>query len=151
VRRSGIISPKLEGSSNGVTKSPQVSDDHGQVAAYSGHVFKQNESWPDNPNNVCCGWPHVAFVVCSFLLSCNTEGLAGESCGKHINHSRIACGVPFTNECSDIAKDWRVVEDAVLDPLREDFLAVPVPFDVADMPESEEHGAEHPAACSCEE
>jgi hypothetical protein len=146
-----VVTPKDEGSANGVTKSPQVSDDHGQVLAYSGHVFKQNESRPDNPNNVCCRWPHVSFVVNAFSFAGDAERLTGESCGNDINHSRIACGVPFTNECSDIAEDRGFVKDSVDDSLSDDSLTIAVPFDISAMFPSKQCCSKYAASCSCEE
>jgi len=148
VRRPKISSPKDEGSANGVTKSPQVSDDHGQVLAYSWHVFKQNESRPDNPNNVCCRWPHVSFVINSFSLSGDAEGLTGKSCGNDINHSRIACGVPVTDECFDIAEDRGGGEDSVTDSGGKDSLAVVIPLDIPDGSETKEHRSKKSTACT---
>tara|TARA_R110001583_G_C5599073_1_gene404367 strand:+ start:861 stop:1136 length:276 start_codon:yes stop_codon:yes gene_type:complete len=77
--------------------------------------------------------PHVSAIVCSGLLSCNGEGLTGESACNDINHSLIAFGVPFTEECSDIAEYWRVVEDAIVDSLSDNALTVIIELDIPTM------------------
>ena len=64
------------------------------------------------------------------LLSGKGKGLAGESPCDDINHSLIRCGVPFTNECSDIAKDGSDGQDSIEDALADDSLAVIVVFGV---------------------
>jgi len=58
--------------------------------------------------------------------------LTWESPRDDINHSLIACGVPVTDECADIGEDWGFVEEAVFDPLRDDFLAVFINFDISE-------------------
>jgi hypothetical protein len=72
------------------------------------------------------------------LLSGDREGLAGESGCNDINHSRIACGVPVTDECFDIAEDRSVVEDSIFDSGGNDPLAVVIDFDVSNVFESEQ-------------
>jgi hypothetical protein len=95
-------------------------------------ILQQHESRSYDANDCRRCRPHVSVVVRSSLPPGNAERLAWESCADDINHTRIACGVPVTDECADIGEDGRGVETAVFDPLRDDFLAVVVPFDVTD-------------------
>ena len=135
---------------NVVPTSAQVSDNHGQVAADSGHIFQQNESGADNPDNIGCCGPHVPFVIGMFTLSGDAERLTGKPRGKDINHSRIAFGVPVTDECFDIAEDGGVMQDPVTDSGGKDSLAIIIPFDISDRPESEKHGSKYAPPRACE-
>jgi len=76
--------------------------------------------------------PLVPFVVLAFLLSCNAEWLAGKACRNHVDKALVLFTCTGLDEVVNVSKDWGFVEEAVLDSLREDFLAVLVPFDVAD-------------------
>jgi len=75
--------------------------------------------------------PQVPLVVGPLLFAGDGEWLAWGAGCKDINHSRIACGVPLIDECSDIAEDGGVVEDAVCDSLFDDSLTVCVDLDIA--------------------
>ena len=96
----------------------------------------------------CRRGPHVPFVVGSLLLSGDTERLAGETGGNDINHSRIACGVPVTDECFDIAEDRGGGEDSVTDSGGKDSLAVVIPLDIPDGSETKEHRSKKSTACT---
>jgi hypothetical protein len=61
-----------EGPFDGVPSSSQVSDDHGQVEAYPGHIFKQDVSGTDFLDDTVRLGPKVALVI-------NSEALPGET------------------------------------------------------------------------
>jgi hypothetical protein len=73
-------------------------------------VFQERESRSNQANDLKGGWPHVSWVVCGCLLSSDRERLAREATGYDVNHALIYAGVPFRDECSDIAVDWCVIE-----------------------------------------
>jgi len=146
VRRPNVVSPKLQRSSNFIPKSAQVFDNHGQIAADSGHIFKQYESGLNNSNDCCCGRPLVAFIAPPLAFSGNAEWLAWEAGGKDVNQSRIDCGIPITDECFDIAEDRCIGQDTITDSGGEDSLAIIVPFNISDGMESKEHRSEKSAA-----
>jgi len=86
---------------------------------------------PHNSDSLNCLGPHVSGVVLPSLLSLEAEGLAWESSSDCINHSLIACGVPVTDECSDIGEDRRSVNEAVFLALSDKFLAVFFDLDIS--------------------
>jgi len=72
-------------------------------------------------------------VVGSGSLACDGKGLAGESARHDINQSLICVGVPVTDECSDIAEDWGIVQNPIGNAGRYHPLAVVVYFHVPNM------------------
>jgi hypothetical protein len=111
-----------------------------QVSEYSSSVLVSKQTWDVLQIRVSrsycakdgkCFGPHVSAVVSSRLFPGNGEGLTGESACNDINHSLIAFGVPFTEECSDIAEYWRVVEDAIVDSGPDDPLTVLTELDIS--------------------
>src|SRR5688572_2805069 len=73
-----------------------------------GRVFPKHESWANQ------GYHSNSLRSQAFRLTPMSEGiavsLAGVSKGNDVNQSRIACGVPLIDECTDIAEDGRAVE-----------------------------------------
>jgi hypothetical protein len=76
--------------------------------------------------------PLIPVVVLAFFLSCNAEWLAGKACRNHVNISLVFFSGTGLDEVVNIPEDRRFIEDAVLDPLREDLLAEFVPLDISD-------------------
>jgi hypothetical protein len=76
--------------------------------------------------------PQVPVIVRPLALPRTTEGLAGEPRCDDINHALICPGVPAMDECSDIAEYRGFLEKPVLDPLRDNPLAVSVIFHIPD-------------------
>ena len=76
--------------------------------------------------------PLVPFVVLSFFLACNREWLAGKPCRNHVDKALVLFRGTGLDEMVNVSEDWGFVEEAVFDPLREDFLAVFIEFNVAD-------------------
>jgi hypothetical protein len=86
--------------------------------------------------------PLVPFVVLASFLSCNAEWLAGKACRNHIDKSLVLSSCTGLDEDVNVSEDWGFIEEAVLDSLREDFLAVLVPFDISHGLPTENLGAE---------
>jgi len=76
--------------------------------------------------------PLVPFVVLASLLACNAEWLAGKACRNHVDKARVFFRCTGLDEVVNVSEDWGFIEEAVLDSLREDFLAVVIEFNVAD-------------------
>jgi len=76
--------------------------------------------------------PLVPFVVLASLLACNAEWLAGKACRNHVDKARVFFTCTGLDELVNVSKDGGFVEEAVFNPLREDFLAVVIEFNVAD-------------------
>ncbi|MFA5187091.1 MAG: hypothetical protein WC551_11465 [Patescibacteria group bacterium] len=100
------------------------------------YVFQECEAWSYDAKDFEGGRPHVAGVIGPGPLSGDGKGLARESGGNDINHSLIACGVPFTDESPDIAEDGGSIEVAVLDSLNNDPLAIRFKFNISHRPPS---------------
>jgi hypothetical protein len=113
-------------------------------------IFEKNESWTYDTDTLDGFGPKVSVIVCTFSLSCNAEGLAREACCDDINQSRISCGVPVTNECTDVAENRGVVEISIPDAGGDDLLAVSVDFNVSNMVPSEKLGCEKASSGSSE-
>jgi hypothetical protein len=114
-------------------------------------VLQEAESGLYDTNALDGGWPHIALVIGSSALSGDGEGLTGESGGNDINHASISSGVALIEECSDIAKDWSIIEKPVCNPGLEHPLAVGVPLDIAEAaPPEEVLGCEESAPGACE-
>jgi hypothetical protein len=84
--------------------------------------------------------PFVVLALFDFLLSCNAEWLAGKACRNHIDIALVFFSCTGLNEVVNVSKDGGFVEDAVFNPLREDFLAVGVVFDIAYRPPAQQLG-----------
>jgi hypothetical protein len=106
------------------------------VSKQAWDVFQERESRSYDAKALDSFGPHISGVVSSFLFSGDAKRLAGESCCNDINQSLIFCGVPFTDECSDIAEDRGVVEYSVFNSLDDNFLAVVFFFDISNVPPS---------------
>lgn len=80
-------------------------------------------------NNISERGPHVARIVVGLALARLGERLAGEAPSHHVNQPRILAGVE-PGEVSDVPKDRRGLEAAVLDPGKEGLLGVGVKLDI---------------------
>ena len=58
--------------------------------------------------------------------------MARETCSKYVDKALVLVSCTGLDEVVNVSKDWGLVEEAVFDALGEDFLAVFVPFDIAD-------------------
>jgi hypothetical protein len=105
--------------------SPKV-----RVKRESEYVFQEHELRSNKANALVRLRPEVAVVFRAFSTACNTKGLAGEATCKHVNHTSMCFGVPFTVECTDIAVDGGLVEEAVGNALRDNFLAELIFLDI---------------------
>jgi hypothetical protein len=112
----------------------------GQVSENGSKVFVSKEAWNvlqqdvagSHLANALQGFrPEVPVVPVPLALPGDGKGLAGEARREDVNHALIASGVPVTEECADIAEDRGFFEESVLNPLREDFLAVFIDLHVA--------------------
>tara|TARA_R110000824_G_scaffold61994_6_gene164444 strand:+ start:556 stop:801 length:246 start_codon:yes stop_codon:yes gene_type:complete len=68
----------------------------------------------------------------------DTEGLARKASCKYVRNSLILVNCTGLDETVNVSKDWCFVEESVFDPLREDFLAVGVVFDIAYRPPAQQ-------------
>tara|TARA_R100000963_G_C4587209_1_gene65808 strand:+ start:205 stop:525 length:321 start_codon:yes stop_codon:yes gene_type:complete len=103
------------------------------VSKQTWDVLQVRESWLYDAKYGEGFGPQVSAIVCSGLLSCNGKGLAWESACNDINHSLICVGVPFTDECFDIAEDGRFVEEPIVDSLSDNALTVIIELDIPTM------------------
>jgi len=99
-------------------------------------VFQECDLWSYDANALDCCRPHISGIVCTSLLSGDTEGLAGESSGNNINQSRICCGVTVADELSNVSEDRGGIQNTVGNSLPDNFLAVFVKFDISNNPVS---------------
>jgi hypothetical protein len=58
--------------------------------------------------------------------------LAGKSRCNHIDKPRVFFSGTGLDEVVNVSEDWGFVEEAVFDPLLDDFLTVFFPFDITD-------------------
>jgi hypothetical protein len=111
-----------------IPDSGQVSKDNGDVRVGSinetCHVLQQADSRSYHANALGEFRPEVTRIACSKASSRNAMGLAGESCGKDVNHALIASGVPFAEESAEIAEDGSGVKEPIFDALRDELLDV---------------------------
>jgi len=112
----------------------QRAEDFVEVARIkqTGDVFEKGESWANVTNRLDRLRPLVPFVVLASLLACNAEWLAGKACRNHVDKARVFFTCTGLDELVNVSKDGGFVEEAVFNPLREDFLAVVIEFNVAD-------------------
>jgi hypothetical protein len=66
-----------------------------------------------------------------FSFTGSAEGLAGKASRNHVDKALVLFSGTGLDETVNVSKDWGWVEDAVFDPLRKDFLAIVVVFDIA--------------------
>jgi hypothetical protein len=71
--------------------------------------------------------------------------LAGKPCRNHIDKARVFFSCTGLDEVVNVPEDRGFIEDAVLDPLREDLLAVGFPLDITYRLPTEQLGAEDSA------
>jgi len=71
--------------------------------------------------------------------------LARKTCCKYVDKARVFFRCTGLDEVVNVSEDWGFVEEAVLDSLREDFLAVFIEFDISDTVPSQHFCAEDTA------
>jgi hypothetical protein len=95
--------------------------------------------------------PFVPFVVFAFFLSSNAEWLAGKACRNHIDKPRVFFSGTGLDEVVNVSEDWGFIEEAVLDSLTDDLLAVGFPLDITDSSPADEFRAEDTAPGTSEQ
>ena|GEM_PF-5853795 len=94
-------------------------------------VLQKHSPGTDKANALKRFRPAVSFIIGAKSFPGNGKGLAGEAGCKDINHSRICAGVPVSDECTDIAKDRGVIEEAIGNSLFDNSLAVFIPLHIS--------------------
>ena len=136
-----------EGPLDGVASSSQVSDDHWQVSANPGHIFKQDVGWRAVADNTDCVGPHVAGVVRAELLSGDGERLAREPGSDDIHAATPRAAV----EGSYIIPEGKGHEEAIFLVPKEDLCAVRIDLNCAHDSPSKQSCAENASTSASEQ
>jgi hypothetical protein len=133
----------------------QVTDDGAEVpmrlSKETWDVLQQHPAGSNDAKDIPRLWPQVPVVVGPETLARDRERLAWESGRNDVNQALIRLGVPFTDECSDIAEDRGLWDESVFDSLGDDSLTVVIGLYVPYRGPAQEMGPKEPTAGACEQ
>ena len=96
------------------------------------HVLQERVSRSNIANTLDRLRPLVPFVFFASALSRNAKWRTRKACCKYVDKALVFFSGTGLNEVVNVSEDWCFIKEAVFDPLREDFLAVFIEFNVAD-------------------
>jgi hypothetical protein len=112
-----------------VTESFQLFNDFSQPKGdVSLDVLEEADSWSQNPNAICDGWPEVPLVFGSKSLTGCAEWLAGVATREDVHAVRKRC----PREGSQIAPDWSRIKLPAFHAREKEFDGGCFPLTVSD-------------------